>query len=52
MEFGVLVIFVDMDIGVCLFFLDPFIKYFLLFLAFQPVFKAIQSSSRLAVWEG
>ena len=39
MEFGVLVIFVDMDIGVCLFFLDPFIKYFLLFLAFQPVFK-------------
>ena len=40
MEFGVLVIFVDMNIGVCLFFLDPFIKNFLLFLAFQPVFKA------------
>lgn len=40
MEFGVLVIFVNMDIGVCLFFLDPFIKYFLLFFAFQPVFKA------------
>ena len=29
-----------MNIGVCLFFLDPFVKNFLLFLAFQSVFKA------------
>ena len=40
MEFDVFVFIVDMDIGIRLSFLDPFLDNFLFFFSFQPVLEA------------